>query len=486
MIEYSHYDSPMSPHSFLSVVHKRRNVILALFVLIVVVIVGLSFILPPIYRSTAQVMVKYQPELEKYHLLHFYQPRLADYDELASETVVVKMRSILEPVVNALKMDQRKSKKAEEDASTAAKRHERAIEKLSEQLVVEREKDTNVLTISYENRNPRLAASVVDKVITEYIEQRPTLDRDDSAYEYFDKQINVVKSQIDEIERRGRDYKSQQKVISPDKQTQILFTSIADFDHELTKVRAERISKEARLKIIKEQAGSEDDVVFPATEISSSYSRFGYLTKLKDTLLELELRKVELSKKYTENHPEVIAVLAAIKEAKRKIAIEFDELLLAEETAVKALRAEEDALAARMNQAVASIAKLSEQEYELGKITIGINDLKDVHSMLIRQREEAQIAASKKEHLVYVRLLEPAMVPQSPVKPNKLLYAALALLLGIFISFGVAFFQEYFDHSVNTVEDAQHCLGLPILAAIADFDPAAFSTSLEGEPQEQE
>ena len=91
--------------------------------------------------------------------------------------------------------------------------------------------------------------------------------------------------------------------------------------------------------------------------------------------------------------------------------------------------------------------------------------------MLVRQREEAKITASKKEHLVQVRLIEPAVVPYHPAKPNRPLFAALAFILGFVVSFGFAFFIEYFDHSVNSVEDAQYCLGLPILASISDFAP---------------
>ncbi|NLP11540.1 hypothetical protein GX408_14180, partial [bacterium] len=48
-------------------------------------------------------------------------------------------------------------------------------------------------------------------------------------------------------------------------------------------------------------------------------------------------------------------------------------------------------------------------------------------------------------------------------------YLSLAVLMGLLVAFGLAFFVEYFDHSVNTAQDAQDCLQMPILASIADF-----------------
>ena len=94
-----------------------------------------------------------------------------------------------------------------------------------------------------------------------------------------------------------------------------------------------------------------------------------------------------------------------------------------------------------------------------------------VLNSLITQREQALAAARKKEYLVQARLLEKAAVPYKAAAPNKRLYAALSLMLGFIVSFGVGFFVEYFDHSVHTAEDAHYCLGIPVLATIQDVQP---------------
>ena len=473
MIEYNKFDSPMSPQSFLGIVSKRRKVILILFSVIVASIVAAAFIMPPVFRSTAKVMVKYQENTDKSFLLGNYQQNTkVPYDQLASELLIFKMRSILEPVVSDLKLDQPKKDEPIKDVAEAAKMHDKAVEKLARKVNVEREKDTNVFSVSFDDTDANFAAKVVEKIVTEYIMQRPSIDRDDRAYDFFDKQIQMIEKRINELEQKGMMYKRQQKVLLPDKQTEILFSSVADFDKELTKIRAERISKEARLKIIKEQIKKNDGLFIPTIETTEGMgSKQDYLNLLKKTLFDLELKKNALAKKYTPKHPELASVLDDIRETKQKLRSEIQDIVRVEETKIKALKASEDALAQSMGQVVGSISNLSKQSYELDKLTIGIKDLKLVHSMLVRQREEARISANKQEYAVQVRLLEPAIASHTPVKPNRPLLAALAVLLGIIVSFGTAFFLEYFDHSVNTIEDAQNCLGLPILAAIPDFHP---------------
>jgi capsular polysaccharide biosynthesis protein len=68
-------------------------------------------------------------------------------------------------------------------------------------------------------------------------------------------------------------------------------------------------------------------------------------------------------------------------------------------------------------------------------------------------------------------VIEPAVKPYKPVKPNRPLYVAISILLGVVVSFGFTLFVESFDHSLNTAEDARNALGLPILASISEIGP---------------
>ena len=53
-----------------------------------------------------------------------------------------------------------------------------------------------------------------------------------------------------------------------------------------------------------------------------------------------------------------------------------------------------------------------------------------------------------------------------PVKPKVAYYMALAALLGLMIGIGLAFFIEYLDTSVKTLDDVERYLQIPVLAVI--------------------
>ena len=73
------------------------------------------------------------------------------------------------------------------------------------------------------------------------------------------------------------------------------------------------------------------------------------------------------------------------------------------------------------------------------------------------------------EKTTSVSLIEPAQSPLYPVSPKPMRNLLLALLLGVFAGLGLAFFFNYFDDSLEMVEDVEEYLQLPVLASIPEL-----------------
>lgn len=463
----SHLDHPMSPFSFMAIISRRLPLILLLFVIIVASIVGAAFLLPPVYESSSKLLVNYLDDYEKQTV---QVSGKTPYDLIATEMSIIKTSAIVEPVVDELHLSAF-SENADEAAAPELLRNQ-AVAHVLATLKVEREKDTNVLLLTYADGDPVTAANVVNGIVQQYAKQRPRISKDERAFEFFNKEIEVLRVRIDSMEAKSLMYKKLENVLVPDKQSEIMFASLAEFDRELTRVRAERIAKEARLRVVHEQMRVGQDISLSS---SDDWSKMDHLNQLRQSLLQLKIRKNSLKMKYTDKHPEVQTVKRDMENTETEIAREVQSMIDSEDTNLRTFRAQENELARSMTEMAANIADFSRKEFELGRRTIGIDDLKQVYSALLRHREEARIAANKKEFLVQVRVLEPAAPPASPVKPNKKLYAAIALVVGLFVSFGSAFFAEYFDHSIYSVEDAMESTGLMILAVLSDAEPRRIS-----------
>lgn len=70
-----------------------------------------------------------------------------------------------------------------------------------------------------------------------------------------------------------------------------------------------------------------------------------------------------------------------------------------------------------------------------------------------------------------IQVVDPAIAPAhpTPVKPNKKLNIAIALILGLMVSIGLAFLLEYLDNRIRSEDDVRRYLELPVLGTIVEY-----------------
>ena len=67
---------------------------------------------------------------------------------------------------------------------------------------------------------------------------------------------------------------------------------------------------------------------------------------------------------------------------------------------------------------------------------------------------------------ITVTIIDSAQVSAKPVRPNKPLNIALGIIIGLVVGVGLAFFIEYLDTSVKTIDDVERALQAPVLGVI--------------------
>lgn len=82
-----------------------------------------------------------------------------------------------------------------------------------------------------------------------------------------------------------------------------------------------------------------------------------------------------------------------------------------------------------------------------------------------------------------VRIMDYATTPTFPIRPRKKQNAALGLLVGVMLGGGLAFFLEYLDTSVRTIEDVEKYLSWPVLGIIPRFDQTSQAKTSHSDSQ---
>lgn len=65
-----------------------------------------------------------------------------------------------------------------------------------------------------------------------------------------------------------------------------------------------------------------------------------------------------------------------------------------------------------------------------------------------------------------VQIIDNAVLPEFPVKPNKKLNMAIGFFLGLMASIGIVFLMEYLDNTLKTENDVEKYLELPVIGVI--------------------
>ena len=71
-----------------------------------------------------------------------------------------------------------------------------------------------------------------------------------------------------------------------------------------------------------------------------------------------------------------------------------------------------------------------------------------------------------------VEVIDKAITPENPVKPNKLMNIAISAVLGVMIGLFIVFILEYMDNKIKTPQDIEKYLELPILGIVPNEDMA--------------
>jgi tyrosine-protein kinase Etk/Wzc len=118
---------------------------------------------------------------------------------------------------------------------------------------------------------------------------------------------------------------------------------------------------------------------------------------------------------------------------------------------------------------------LPQAEQDLANLTRQTQINGDVYAFLLKKREEAQILEART--ISKVHMIDPPVTPGNPIKPNLSLNLTVAATLGLVLGLGLAYFVEYLDDTIKTLEEAEQRVGLPLLGAI----PAILVNSRQGQ-----
>lgn len=160
---------------------------------------------------------------------------------------------------------------------------------------------------------------------------------------------------------------------------------------------------------------------------------------LEQEIIKAELELISLKSKYTDLHPKVMSLRLKIKKSKQDLSMAIAELS-------------------------AKQKDLSGKEIRLVQLKRNVTMGQEVYMMFKKKHEEARILEAEKAE--DVAIIEKAMVPKDPIKPNKKLNMIIGIFSGLLIGLIMAFVSESLDTTIGRIDDIEELLKVPVLGII--------------------
>jgi capsular polysaccharide biosynthesis protein len=107
---------------------------------------------------------------------------------------------------------------------------------------------------------------------------------------------------------------------------------------------------------------------------------------------------------------------------------------------------------------------------EILEIKISNTDPKLAASIANTMATEFSKAVIEIKKVDSVSIVDKAVTPDIPIKPNKKLNILIAFVVGLMASIGLAFLLEYLDNTIKTSNDVENLLGIPVLGIIPNYE----------------
>ncbi|MFO0754215.1 MAG: XrtA system polysaccharide chain length determinant [Thermodesulfovibrionales bacterium] len=343
------------------------------------------------------------------------------------------------------------------------------------------EREADLFIISFRGKDPVLARDVVNTLVSEYIEESVRSRRTDAydAFSFIQKQLMEYKGKLEESDRETREFRERNPRMVPQSEAALL--------GRLEVLRSARSEADIRLKELLRKRDSLQKQLSGEREMTVAFvTREGSpRTRLEQLNGQLSL----LMARYTDRHPEVIRVLNEIEELKRQSAQgkeqggegagyetaslnpvyqQLKEELSRADAEVESLRARSAELARQQGEVQTILGSMPREQEEWSKLQRDRTVYQKIYDDLLQKLENARVSKDLElsEKTASFRVIDPAMLPLSPLSPNVIVIMGVGFLLSVAAGIGAALGLDRLDPSYKEEEEIEADLRLPVLGSI--------------------
>jgi len=467
---------------YFHILSQRKWLLFGCLMGILVPIIVLNQLLPPIYRADTKIIFEEHRGVadpnDPYRIL-------SNKSFIKNQIEEIRSRSVSEEVVKAVPSHVINSFPLPKNPPPDFNKEQYIAELIQKRISAKSVPYSEIIEIKVEAYTPH-AVTLIANTLVDVLQQRnlgAKIKETGSVRSIIQSQLETFKKQLDDAELALKNFREQNEVTSIDKEAEEIFRRVTEAEIFYNNTTANLDAAEKRLSFIKDKLVKEREALGPTlTETGSPWAQ-----KLKQQLVDYEVQYTTLKlQDYTEDHPKMKKLREQIEEVKNNLRKEsikiasnegavdpisqiqkFMEESIDLEIELQTYQAQKMALKNVIDNYQKKLQTLPNKELRLAQLLRDKEVNEKIYKMLLEKKEETKI--SEAERVGNIRVIDPAKIPDKPVKPHKMLNLILGIILGFLLGAGLSFLLEYLDRRVKSAEEIERITELNLLATIPEI-----------------
>lgn len=474
-------NTELSLQDFLVILQRRKWHFLLPAGFVFLLSAAIALLLPPIYKSTATILIEEQEipaNLVISAVTTYAQQRLQVINQRIMST------SRLLEIINRFNLYNEYKGKWTTEEMIAKMRKDITLDYINADIAAPggspRAAAPTLIafSLSYEGKgDPSKVQSVANILSSFFLEENLKVRKQQvtETSDFFEKELASIKVELDFVNAQIADFKKEHVDELPEL-LQVNMQSLHDVENS-----SERYHEQLRnLRERAEQLQGELSGVSPSFE--SIKSGDADQNRLDQMTLEL----VKLRSTYSDKYPDVIKAKDEIARLEQQIANKpsdaVDKTKLADNPAYINLSSQLASVRSEIQSVSNQMQGLEDKAAEYRKKISATPEVERVYKEMLNRRDNMQVKyddLSRKNMEMKVAegletdqkgerftLIDPAKMPEKPLKPNRLAIMLIGVVLGVGAGVGWAALIEFNDDAVRKAEALSRATSFPVLAHI--------------------
>ena len=462
------FNAPEAKLHFLDywrIIRIRKTVIFAVFLLVAATTTLVTFMLPETFSSMVRIRVE-KDSLDVGGLVDNNRGAMGfDPFWVQDQFETIQSKVILYNVISNLNLTKKWAPKFKETELP----QDLTFQLLQSQIDVRQSRNTSLIEIhafSEDKREARDLANEIAKVYKDYrLNERRQMTK--GGIDILNKQWSEQNIAVSNMQTQVDMLKEKLRISDFEAMAGGQFSSGSTPEPEiLRKLEAQRIDASAEFKRI--------DTLFiylknlqraDLKKALATASPDQQLTELMQQQALAEQKLADLIESVAVEHPDVKRITRVLAQITKQIDDRLDGIM-------KGLEARRDSEKAHLDELTNEAQKY--RDYDITKAIERRpywQAKRDLESQqMVRERLKLKIIQEEVDAAIpktgIVAIIDPAEVSLKPDRPRKVLNITLGVVIGLIVGVGLAFFIEYLDTSVKTIDDVERALQAAVLGVI--------------------